>query len=128
MAMHGGETNEGQETPFSDVSQGGIIEAINLVKITRKGGELEDLGADGRGVRSEARDLCSGIRIHHEEGNETLRRKPREDIYIYIHIFCWYNSARREAQCQTNNEGKDDRADDADGRALGVERDCGQRA
>jgi len=83
MAMHGGKTNEGREKPFSDVSQGGIIEAINLVKITRKGGELEDLGADGRGIRSEARALCSGIRIHHEEGNETLRRKPREDIYIY---------------------------------------------
>ena len=106
MSMQGGESDEGSKPPFSDVSQGGIVEAINVVEITRKGGELEDLGANGRGFRSKARDLCSGIRIHHEEGKETLRRKPKE-VFFY-----WRNSARREVQCQINNESKDDQADD----------------
>ena len=82
--MHGGKSDEGRETPFCDVSQGGIIEAINLVNITRKGGELEDLGAKGRGFRSKARDLCSSSRIHREEGKETLRRKPKEEDFFLM--------------------------------------------
>ncbi len=70
IAMCGGKGDEGREIPVRDFSRRGIIEAINLINISRKGGELEDLGADGRGRRSkprDPRDLHSSIRIHREE-------------------------------------------------------------
>ena len=36
--------------------------------------------------------------------------------------------AGRETQRQVDNNGKDDRADDANGRALGVDGDCRERS
>ena len=45
-------------------------------------------------------------------------------IYIYIYIYMFFfvvSLAGRESQLQVDNEGENDQADDANGRALGVD-------
>ncbi len=49
MAVLGGEGKEGYEPPFSDISQRGIIEAVNVVDIPIKGRELKNLWTSIRG-------------------------------------------------------------------------------
>ncbi len=49
-------------------------------------------------------------------------------IYIYIYIYIGVTSAGRESQSRLDNNGKNNRADDANGRALCVDGDRRERS
>ncbi len=48
MPLLRGVGDDGHKVPLCNISEGGIIEVIPLVKITREGGELKNLGSGER--------------------------------------------------------------------------------
>ena len=48
-------------------------------------------------------------------------------VFVCLFVFVFLALAWRKPQSQVDNEGKNDRADDANGRALGVDGHCRKR-
>ncbi len=87
MAMLGGKGEEGNEPPFSDISQRGIIEAVNVVDILIRGRELKIFGpaleatAVGGKTTGAGMDLIGSMSDSIKLGGGSSRRERRERIF-----------------------------------------------
>jgi hypothetical protein len=121
-----GESEKSRVVPFRNVSRRRVIIPIDVVLVARKGGEYKNLGT---GERSRRR---GGGRSDRRRSGGREERRRRRKIFNRIHnnIFFFFllTLARRKSQRQVDNNGKNDRADGADGRALCVDGDRRERS
>ena len=127
MAVVSGESKKSRVVPHRNVSRRRVKIPIDVVLVARKGGKDKNLGTGERSRHQEGgRSDC-----RRSGGREERRR--RRKIFSRIHniVYLFYfilTLAGRESQCQVDNNGKNDRADDADGRALCVDGDRRERS
>ena len=119
-----GESEKSCVVPFRNVSRRRVIIPIDVVLVARKGGEYKNLGT---GERSHRR---GGGRSDRRRSGGREERRRRRKIFNRIHnnFFFLLTLARRKSQRQVDNNGKNDRADGADGRALCVDGDRRKRS
>jgi hypothetical protein len=102
--------------PLGNVSRRRVKIPINVVLVAGKGGENKNLG--------------TGVKRRRRGGGREERQRRRK-IFDRIHnniVFFVATLAGRESQRQVDNNGDNDQADDADGRALCVDGDRRERS
>ena len=111
VAIVSGESEKSRVVPLCDISRRGVKIPINIVLVARKGGKDKNLGTSKRS--------------HRRGRGRSVRRigGGREGVLVNrIHyVFFAMSLAGREPQCQVDNKGKNDRADDTNRRALGID-------
>jgi len=103
------EGEKGHVIPFRDISVGGVIISVNFIPVPRE--------------RGKDKNTWTGKRRHRRGGGKSSRHRGggrKGSLFNKIHIFFFVVTlAGRESQRQVDNKGENDRADEANGRALG---------
>jgi hypothetical protein len=121
------EGEKGRVIPLRGISLGGVEIPIDFILVARERGKDKNPWTDERRRRrggGKSNRRRGGGREECRRRREILRRI--HNIYIYIYIFV--TLAGREKQRQVDNNGMNDQADDANGRALGVDGDRCERS
>jgi hypothetical protein len=124
VAVVSGESEKSRVVPLRDISLGGVKIPIDFIPDAQKGGKDENRRTDERRRRR------GGGRSGRRRGGGKEDRKWRLDIFRRIHIFFFFDVtlAGRESQRPVDDNGENDRADDANGRALCVDGDRRERS
>ena len=117
-----GESEKSRVVPLGNVSRRRVKIPIDVELVARKRGKDKNLGT------GERRRRRGGGRNVRRRGGGREERRRRRKIFNRIHFFFVETSAGRESQCQVDNNGENDRADDANGRALCVDGDRRERS
>ena len=118
-----GKSEKSHAVPLGNVSRRRVKIPIDVVLVARKGGENKNLGT-GEKRRHRGRGKSDRRR-----GGGREERRRRRKIFDRIHIIFFVATlAGRESQCQVDNNGKNDQADNANGRALCLESDRRKRS
>jgi len=120
-----GENEKSRVVPLGNVSRRRVKIPIDIVLVARKGGENKNLGTgERRRRRGGGRSIC-----RRGGGREECPRRRKISKRIHNNFFFVDATlAGRESQRQVDNNGENDRADDADRRALCVDRDRRKRS
>ena len=122
VAVVSGESEKSRIVPLRDINLGGVKIPIDFILDARKGGKDKNLGTDERRRRR------GGGRSNRRRREERRRRRKILRRIHNILFFFFLTLAGREMQRQVDNNGEnDDRADDANGRALCVDGDRCER-
>ena len=122
-----GESEKSRVVPLGNVSRRRLKILIDIILVAWKRGENKNLGT---GERCRRRGGGRSI-FRRGGGREECPRRRKISKRIQNNIFFVFVDAMlggRESQCQVDNNGKNDQADDADGRALCVDGDCRERS
>jgi hypothetical protein len=121
VAVVSGEREKSRVVPLRDINLGGVKIPIDFIPDARKGRKDENLGTDERRRRR-------GGGRSNRRGREERRRRRKILRRIHNIFFFFVMLAGRETQRQVDNNGENDRADDANGRALRVDGDRRERS
>ncbi len=116
LTVVSGESEKSRVVALQNVSRRRVIIPIDVVFVSRKGGKDKHLGT---GERNRRRGGGRSDRHRSGGGGKTAGGGGRSSIGSII-VFFFKTSAGRELQSQVDNNGENDRADDANGRALCV--------
>jgi len=122
------EGEKGHVIPRRDISLGGVKIPIDVILVAR------ERGKDKNPWTNDRRRCRGGGRSSRRRGGGRKERRRRRKIFRRIHnilVFLFVfllTLAGRETQRQVDNNGEDDRADDANEWALGVDGDRRERS
>jgi hypothetical protein len=125
VAVVSGESEKSRIVPLRDINLGGVKIPIDFILDAREGGKDKNLGTDERRRRR------GGGRSNRRRREERRRRRKIlrriHNILLLLFFFFVLTLAGRETQRQVDNNGENDQADDANGRALCVDGDRCER-